>query len=229
VYNMANPALPKLDSQLIQNFLVTGSADTSPRLGLTVFNDQTAIVLGTTNTGSLTNGQALWTTIDVSKPTALNVLSQTMLPKANIATNIALQGNTALIAGNTGGPSNPAVVNQAANTVSLPLTGNLTLHAVDFTNPLNGAILSTLVTPYQTTKGSSMLSLGGGLFSITIAPPLTDLPGPTTLAIVDARNPASLVVYPEYAIDGLQGTTLANGYLYTVSNAGLTIYSVKTP
>ena len=30
-------------------------------------------------------------------------------------------------------------------------------------------------------------------------------------------------------IDGLQGTYLANGYLYTVSNTGLTIYSVTVP
>jgi len=229
VYNMTNPAQPKLDSQLEQNFFELGSADTSPRYGLTVFHDQTAIVLGTTDTGTTTTGQALWTTIDVSAPTALNVLSQTMIPKANLATNIVLQGNMALIAGNTGGVSNPAVVNMAANTVSFPFTGDLTLHAVDFTNPLNGVILSTLVTPYQATKGSSMISLGGGFFSITIAPPLTDLQGPTMLAIVDARNPASLAVYPEYAIDGLQGTYLANGYLYAVSNAGLTIYSVTMP
>ena len=49
------------------------------------------------------------------------------------------------------------------------------------------------------------------------------------LAVVDARNPTSLVVYPEYGIDGLQGIYLANGNLYTVSNAGLTIYSVTVP
>jgi len=222
VYNMANPALPKLDSQLEQNFFQPGSADTSPRFGLTVFNDKTAIVLGTTDTGANTARQALWTTIDVSTPTALNVLGQTMIPQANLATNIVLQGNMALIAGNTGGVSNPGVVNMAANTVSFPFTGDLTLHAVDFTNPVSGTILSTLVTPYQATKGSSMISLGGGFFSITIAPPLTDPQGPTMLAIVDARNPASLVVYPEYGIDGLQGTYLTNGFLYTVSNAGLT-------
>jgi len=229
VYNMANPALPKLDSQLEQNFFQPGSADTSPRFGLTVFNDKTAIVLGTTDTGANTARQALWTTIDVSTPTALNVLGQTMIPQANLATNIVLQGNMALIAGNTGGVSNPGVVNMAANTVSFPFTGDLTLHAVDFTNPVSGTILSTLVTPYQATKGSSMISLGGGFFSITIAPPLTDPQGPTMLAIVDARNPASLVVYPEYGIDGLQGTYLTNGFLYTVSNAGLTIYSVTLP
>jgi uncharacterized protein (TIGR03437 family) len=229
VYNITDPTLPKLDSQLVQNFSEPGSADTSPRFGLTVFNDQTAVVLGTTDTGTTTTGQALWTTIDVSKPSALNVRGQTMIPQANLATNIALQGNMALIAGNTGGVSNPGVVDQATNTVSFPFTGDLTLHTVDFTNPLNGAILGTLVTPYQATKGSSIISLGGGFFSITIAPSLIDLTGPTTLTIVDARNPASLVVYPEYGIDGLQGTTLSNGYLYTVSNAGLTIYSVTLP
>jgi uncharacterized protein (TIGR03437 family) len=229
VYNITNPALPKLDSQLVQNFFEPGSADTSPRFGLTVFNDQTAIVLGTNDSGTITTGQALWTTIDVSNPAALNVLGQTPIPQANLATNIALQANMALITGNTGGVSNPGVVDQTTNTVSFPFTGDLTVHTVDFTNPLAGVVLGTLVTPYQATKGSSINSLGGGFFSITIAPSLIDLTGPTTLAIVDARNPASLVVYPEYGIDGLQGTTLANGYLYAVSNAGLTIYSVTLP
>lgn len=229
VYNMTNPALPKLDSQLVQNFLVPGSADTSPRFGLTVFNDQTAIVLGTMDTASNFTGQALWTTIDVSNPTALNVLGQTTLPKANLATDIVLQGNMALIAGNTGAVSNPGMVDPTTNTLSFPFTGDLTLHAVDFTNPLNGTVLGTLVTPYQAIKRSSMVSLGGGFFAITIAPSLIDPAGPTMLAIVDARNPASLVVYPEYGIDGLQGGSLANGYLYTVSNAGLTIYSVSVP
>ena len=194
-----------------------------------MFNDQTAIVLGTNDSGTVTTGQALWTTIDVSKPATLNVLGQTMIPQANIATSIALQGNMALITGNTGGVSNPGVVDQTTNTVSFPFTGDLTVHTVDFTNPLSGVVLGTLVTPYQAIKASSINSLGGGFFSITIAPSLTDPIGPTTLAIVDARKPASPVVFPEYGIDGLQGTTLANGYLYTVSNAGLTIYSVTLP
>jgi hypothetical protein len=131
--------------------------------------------------------------------------------------------------GNTGGFSNPGMANMASNTVSFPYTGDLTLHTVDFTNPVSGTILSTLVTPYQSTARSSTTSLGSGFFSITIAPPLTDLLGPTMLAIVDARNTSSLVVYPEYGIDGLLGTTLSNGYLYTVSNAGLTVYSVTLP
>jgi uncharacterized protein (TIGR03437 family) len=224
VYDLTNPSVPKLDAQLVQNFLQPGSADTSPREGLTVFNNQTAIVLGTSTIDPNTDGNALWTTIDVSTPTKPAVLGQTMLPKSSIAVNLALQGTQALIAGNTAGVQNPP-----PSAGVFPYTGNLTLHPVDFTNPLSPAILSTLVTPYQVTGCYAMISLGGGLFAITLGPPLTDLQGPTTLAIVDARNPASMVVYPEYAVDGLQGIYLANGNLYTVSNAGLTVYSVATP
>lgn len=80
VYNMTNPALPKLDSQLVQNFFERGSADTSPRFGLSVFDDQTAIVLGTTDTGANTTGQALWTTIDVSTPTASTYSAKRCFP-----------------------------------------------------------------------------------------------------------------------------------------------------
>ncbi len=224
VYDTTNPALPKVDAQLVYNFMQPGSADTSPRGGLTVFNNQTAIVLGTSSTGTDTSGQALWTTIDVTIPTKPAGLAQTMLPGANIAVNLAVQGSQALIAGNTTGVQNPP-----PSATAFPYTGNLTLHLVDFTNPLSGAILGTLMTPYQATSGYQMASLGSGFYAVTIGPPLTNMSGPTTLAIVDARKPASMVVYPEYAIDGLQGMFLAGGNLYTVSNAGLTIYSVTVP
>jgi hypothetical protein len=46
---------------------------------------------------------------------------------------------------------------------------------------------------------------------------------------VDARNPSSLVLYPKFAVDNLQGILFSNNLLYTVSNAGLTIYSVTLP
>jgi uncharacterized protein (TIGR03437 family) len=223
VYDMTNPALPKLDAQLVQDFVHQGSADTSPREGLAVFNNQTAIVLGTSATQGNTNGQALWTTVDVTNPLKPAVLGQTMLPNASIAINLALQGSQALVAGNTAGVENPMIGS------SNLYAGMLTLHVVDFSNPLSGVVLSTLVTPYQATGGYAMILLGSGFFAITFGPPLTDINGPTTLAIVDARNPMSLAVYPEFAVDGLQGISLVNGNLYAVSNAGLTIYSVTVP
>jgi uncharacterized protein (TIGR03437 family) len=224
IYDLTNPTLPKLDAQLVQVFLVPGSADTSPRGGLVVFNNKTAIVLGTSATANITNGQALWTTIDVTTPTKPSVISQTPIPNASIAVNLAMQGTLALIAGNTAGVENPL-----PSASVYPYTGNLTLHLVDFTSLLSPSILSNLVTPYQTTGGYVMASLGNGFFAITFGPPLTDLQGPTTLAIVDARNPASPVLYPQYAVDNLQGFLFSNGLLYTVSNAGLTIYSVTLP
>ena len=224
IYDLTNPALPKLDAQLVQNFLQQGSADTSPRGGLAVFNNKTAIVVGTSAYGSNTGGQALWTTIDVTTPSKPSVVSQTAIPNASIALNIATQGNMALIAGNTAGVENPLPAPGI-----YPFTGKLTLHVVDFTNPLSPVILSNVVTPYQATGGYAMASLGSGFFALTFGPPLTDLQGPTTLAIVDARNPASPVLYPEYAVDNLQGILFSNNLLYTVSNAGLTIYSVTLP
>jgi uncharacterized protein (TIGR03437 family) len=224
IYDLTNPALPKLDAQLVQTFLVPGSANTSPRGGLTVFNNKTAVVLGTSATANITNGQALWTTIDVTTPAKPTVISQTAIPNASIAVNLAMQGTQALIAGNTAGVENPL-----PGAGVYPYAGKLTLHVVDFTNPLSPVILSNLVTPYQATGGYAMASLGSGFFAITFGPPLTDLQGPTTLAIVDARNPASPVLYPEYAVDNLQGILFSNGLLYTVSNAGLTIYSVTLP
>jgi uncharacterized protein (TIGR03437 family) len=224
IYDLTNPALPKLDAQLVQTFLVPGSADTSPRGGLTVFNNTTAIVLGTSATANITNGQALWTTIDVTTPTKPSVISQTPIPNASIAVNLAMQGTQALVAGNTAGVENPL-----PSAGVYPYTGTLTLHLMDFTNPLSPAILGNLVTPYQTTGGYAMASLGSGFYALTYGPPLTDLQGPTTIAIVDARNPSSLVLYPEFAVDNLQGIVFSNGLLYTVSNAGLTIYSVTVP
>lgn len=229
IYDMTNPALPKLNAQLVQNFFQQGSANTSPRGGLTVFNNQTAIVLGTSATNNVTNGQALWTTIDVSTPTKPAVLSQTTIPNASIALNLAMQGNQALVAGNTAGVQNPLPTIPSTGAHIDAYAGFLTLHMVDFTNPLSGSILTNFVTPYQATGGYAMVPLGNGFFAISYGPPLTDLDGPTTLAIVDARKPGSLVVYPEFEVDNLQGLSLWNGNLYAVSNAGLTIYSVTLP
>ena len=107
---------------------------------------------------------------------------------------------------------------------------NLTLSSVKIVTPLGGID----IVPVWIDNSYRILPKGFAIpvplqCSITFGPPLTDLQGPTTLAIVDARNPASLLVYPEYSVDGLQGIYLANGNLYTVSNAGLTIYSVTLP
>ena len=74
VYDLTNPALPKLDAQLVQNFFRQAAQIPRRAPDLTVFNDQTAIVLGTSAFGSTTNGQALWTTIDVSTPAKPNVV-----------------------------------------------------------------------------------------------------------------------------------------------------------
>lgn len=222
VYDLTNPVAPVLDAQLEQNSYQPGNVATSPQLGLAVFNNQTAIVLGTSTTAAMNPGQALWNTINVTNPASPSFVGQTLIPKASIAVNLCLQGNLALVAGNT---AQPVYSSESAYTYG----GNLTLHAVDFTNPLSPTILSTLVTNLPATGGYAMTSLGGGFFAVTLGPPLTDLHGPTTLAIVDARNPASLVVYPEYGIDNLQGITFASGNLYTVSNAGLTVYSVTLP
>ncbi len=228
-YDLTNPLLPKLDAQLVQNFFQQGSANTSPREGLTVFNNQTAIVLGTSATNNTTNGQALWTTIDVTTPTKPAVLSQTQIPGSSIALNLALQGTQALVAGNTAGVQNPLPADPATGAHVNAFAGNLTLNLMDFTNPLSPTILSSLTTSYQSTSGNTVTSLGKGFYAITIGPPLTDLDGPTTLAVVDARKPTAMVVYPEFAVDNLQGLFLLNGMLYTVSNGGLTIYSVTQP
>jgi uncharacterized protein (TIGR03437 family) len=228
-YDLTNPLLPKLDAQLVQNFFQQGSANTSPRGGLTVFNNQTAIVLGTSATSNTTNGQALWATIDVTTPTKPAVLSQTPIPGASIALNLDMQGTQALVAGNTAGVQNPFPADPATGAHVNAFAGNLTLHLMDFTNPLSPTIVSTLATPYQSTSGNTVTSLGKGFYAVTIGPPLTDLDGPTILAVVDARKPTAMAVYPEFAVDNLQGLFLSNGKLYTVSNGGLTIYSVTLP
>jgi hypothetical protein len=223
IYDMTSPVAPKLDAQLVQTFLVPGSADTSPRGGLAIFN-QDAIVLGTTATAANTSGQALWTTIDISTPTKPVVVSQTTISGASIAVSLAVEGTQALVMGNTAGIENPL----PAAGVDF-YTGKLTLSLIDFANPLAPKVLANLVTPYQSTGGYALAPLNSGFYAITYGPPLTDPQGPATLAIVDARNPPNLILYPQAAIDGLQGITYANGDLYAVSNAGLTIYSVTLP
>ncbi len=72
----------------------------------------------------------------------------------------------ALIVGNTGCRQSRNCRSHYQVTSPCADWATSTLHAVDFTNPLSGAILSTLVTPYQAINGASVNSLGGGISSL---------------------------------------------------------------
>ena len=217
---MTNPALPKLDAQLVQNFFAAGQRGYFAAGRSDGFNDQTAIVLGTSAIGAPPTGQALWTTIDVSTPAKPNVLGQTMIPQASIAINLALQGNLALIAGNTGGVSESRggrsdheyrVVSVHRQSDAAP--GRLHQSA----EPGDSGHSCHALSGHQRYP---MISLGGGFFAVTIRAPADRFGGPD-----DARDRGCAESdEPWLFIRNTESTGCrecsCERYLYTVSNGG---------
>jgi uncharacterized protein (TIGR03437 family) len=229
-YNFANWASPAFDADFTPP---TGYTDnTSPRFGIANLGGDDIAVLGTTNNGvgnfvPSVAGEGQVTVINVTTPASPVAVTELMVPQTVSLQGIALQGTTALIAGNTQAWNNPVLY--VGSTPEFLNDGNLTLSVLDFTNPQSPQILSTTVTDIQSSGGAGVVSLGGGFYALSIAPPVTGFQGPGTLAILDATTPMSPVLYPYAVIDGLGSLALSGNYLYVTTAQGISIYQVTLP
>jgi len=145
-----------------------------------------------------------------------------------IATAIAVQGNTALVAGNTQSWRNPGVPN-------FDFTGVLTLTALDISDPRNPSVLSTLVTTVATAFdiGPIISPLGNGCFALSIPPPADNTNGGPAgcgqLGVVDATDPQNLKLTTMDSLTGLQGIAVSGSKLYAATANGLSIYQITSP
>ncbi len=207
--------------------------NTAERFGMANLGNHNIAVLGTTNNGvnnggGSPSGEGQLTVINVANPASPAGVTELLVPQTVVLQSIALQGTTALIGGNTQGINNP-IVYVENGVPEFFNDGNLTLSTVDFSNPLSPQILYTTVTGIQSSAGSYVVSLGGGFFAMTIAPPVVGWQGPSTLAVVDARNPAAPILYPYAVIDGVSSLLASGSYLYVTTALGLNIYQITLP
>jgi hypothetical protein len=226
-YGFNNPAQPSFLSNLQPVSSQPASSNASPRFAGIAVDNQTAYLASTTSTGGDPNGgQAAIQVIDISNPANMAALSQVLIPQATIATAFAIQGNIALVAGNTKSWRNPGTPN-------FDFTGLLTLTALDITNHRNPVPLSTLVTSFPTNfnVGSVLAPIGSSRFVVSILPGADnnasgDPLGSGQLAIVDATDPHNLKLTPVVAVSQLDLIAVSGGTLYALNANGLNTYRI---
>lgn len=213
VFSFANPAAPV--------FITTTAPNTSLEPDAEVVDQDFVYVASTTATGTSTQGSALLNVVNVSVPTVPSIISQVTIPQAAILLSIDVSGNTMLAAGNTTGQRNPG-------NPDFDFTGYLTLTALDLTNIELPNAISTVTTQLQVNGSFTTAAFTNGVFAIINKPPATDDNGPSSMMIVDARNTASLALYPFQTQFGFSGAlTTTNGYLFAPTATGLNIYQLQ--
>ena len=220
VFSFADPTNPLFVGAL-QPSSLAGSGNLNQKPYAEVVDQTYAYVASTTATGVSTTGTAVLDVIDVTLPAAPNPISQVGIPQAAILLSFDVSGATLLIAGNTTGERNPGVPD-------FDFTGYLTLTAMNLTAPQLPAVASTVTTQIQVNGTFYTSAFGNAVFAIVNKPPVTDDAGPSSLMIVDARNPANLALYPFATQFGFSGIlTTGNGYLLAPTALGLDIYQLQ--
>ena len=210
--DFTNPAQPKLTS-------VFSTLRLMPFIRLAPVAHTLYAVSGTSQQDS-TGGTGI---LDVYDTTDSNLTRTTeiLAPGTAILESFAVSGNTLLAAGNTSDDGQYLSPN-----VLYP--GNLTITTFDVTYPLNPSVIATVDTGIQTAGSLRTVAFNArnaaGVFLVQYQYPLSDINGPTSLGVVDARDPTNPLFYPQftyYYFDGLGGE---NGYIYAASGNGLNIY-----
>lgn len=218
IFNFDNPATPVLQSAPPSEVTNTSLAPYAE-----VIQGAYAYVASSTATGVSTTGEAVLNVINLTLPATPAPISQVTIPQAAILLSFDVAGNTntLLAAGNTTGQRNPGIPD-------FDFTGYLTLTTVNLSNAQVPEVVSTIATQIQVNGTFDTTAFANGVFAIVNKPPTTDDFGPSSLMIVDARNPASILLYPYSTQFGFSGVLATNnGYLLAPTALGLNIYQLQ--
>lgn len=221
--DLSNPAAVTVTDELFG-----GSTDIYNHNGGELVDNSTIYVASTTSTGGFANtqvGHGVVRVIDYSNPSNLIETRDIRIPDTVQATEVAIEGNRALVLGSTGGWKSP--FNGVGDA---QLTGRMTLTLLDITDRRRPFVIgTTLITeslnrPVDTADGGarlSTISLGHGRFAISRGyvenQPVLLLADITGDNIVVASIPVPSLVNEMAFVDGK---------LYTTSQTGLMIYEV---
>lgn len=214
-FDFTNPAAPQPLSVL------TGLSDANLKPAAIVVNQAFAYIGSSTATGSSTGGTGVLDVINIGSPTSMYAANQVNTSPAAILLSLDVSGNLLLAAGNTTGNRNPGVPD-------FSFTGNLTITTMDITNNAGPALLASFDTGIPANGTFHTSAFSNGIFAIVNNPPSTDTGGPATLMIVDARRPASPLLYAvqsQYGFGGMISTSI--GYLLAANSLGLYIYQLQ--
>jgi uncharacterized protein (TIGR03437 family) len=210
--SFTNPAQPKLIS-------VVSTLRLLPFIRLAPVAHTLYAVAGTSQQDS-TGGTGILDVYDTTDQN-LNRTNEVLAPGTAILESFAVSGNTLLAAGNTSDQGQYFSPN-----VLYP--GNLTITTFDVTYPLDPSVITTIDTGIQTAGSLRTIAFNAGnapgVFLVQYQYPLSDINGPTSLAVVDARDPRNPLFYPQFTYYYYDGAGGLNGYVYAASGNGLNIY-----
>jgi uncharacterized protein (TIGR03437 family) len=216
VFDFTNPAGPALRATS-----AAGLSNASLAPYAEIVDQNYAYIASSTATGASTTGAALLNVVNVTLPTASSLISQVTIPQASILLSFDVAGSTLLAAGNTTGQRNPGVPD-------FDFTGYLTLTTMNLSNFLAPTVITTITTQIQANGTFDTTAFANGVFAIVNKPPTTDDFGPTSLMIVDARNPSGIALYPYSTQFGFSGVLATNnGYLLAPTSLGLNVYQLQ--
>ncbi len=188
-----------------------------------------AIVASTSGTGDFFNGVGRLLTVDTSQlSTSCSglsnpcIISTLDIAQARLLIGVASQGAAAVAAGDT----------QGFYDVNSGYTGNLTLSAINLTNPSAPTLSSTLVTPLvhnetytcnqAERKGfSSMQALTNNYYAIGAYNPTSCT---WVLVLIDANDPANMRFIPYDVPDSIRGFVLNGNLLYAVTASSVLVF-----
>ena len=232
-YNPSNAIISQTGEYLAFNFTTPGAPQLLSVLSPSSLSDQTlkpdsavvdatfAYIASTTATGGSTSGSGVLDVIGVSSPTAMYNIEQVPVAQAAILLSVDVSGNTLLACGNTTGNRNPGTPN-------FGFTGDLTLTTMDISNVVAPAVLTSFDTGLQVNGTFHTAGFSSGAFAIVNNAPVSDPAGPASLAVVDARQPSSPILYPvatQFGYGGMVATT--GGYLIAANSLGVNIYRLQ--
>lgn len=219
-FDFTNPAQPVFLG-ILQPSGVPGSGNQHLKPYAAVVGQYYVYVSSSTATGSATNGTGVLNVISVATPSTPMAINQVPVYKASILMGFDVSGNLLLVAGNTAGQRNPG-------NPDFDFLGNLTLTAMDITNPQAPNPIATFTSNLQVNGTYNVFGFGNGIFAIVNNPPSTDTYGPSSLMLVDVRSPSNILLYPFQTQFGFAGIlTTTNGFLLAPHALGLNIYQLQ--
>jgi len=219
-FDFTNPAAPQFLG-ILQPSSLPGSGNQNLKPFGAVIDQLYEYVASSTATGSSTSGAGILDVIGISSPSNPNPISQVTVSQAAILLSFDVSGNILLAAGNTQGQRNPGIPD-------FDFTGNLTLTTMDVSNPQVPTVIATLTSIFQVNGTYRVAGFGNGVFAIVNNPGNSDNSGPSSLMIVDARQPAAILLQPFQTQFGFSGIlTTTGGYLLAPTALGLNVYQLQ--
>ncbi len=220
VFDFTNPAAP-VYLGMMQPSGQPGSGDQNLKPYGAVVDQIYEYIASSTATGSSNVGNGFLDVVSVASPSTPNAINTVAVGQAAILMSFDISGNTLLAAGNTAGQRNPG-------NPDFDFLGNLTLTTMDISNVQAPVVIATFTSTLQVNGTYNVFGFSNGVFAIVNNPPDADDFGPATLMIVDARQPASMLLYPFQTQFGFAGIlTTNNGYLLAPTSLGLNIYQLQ--